>query len=203
MSEEKSSIEVLADFAKSTGRKFFCNDNLYNNSLPNRYPKYRSNITIFNNNKSQSYFISFWGSLGLSDINSCYSGFFLPVTFSKEDFFIIRKRNFLDNFSLFSRNKSYKTGNMFFDSKVFVEGNFSSKVEQLIFNQKFQDIVIKVLNIKQTAKISLNAIKVDFVSELNERVLFSVYDTQQWFLDAKTIEELFVIIDDFNAILDI
>jgi hypothetical protein len=190
--------QILNSFAKKTNRKLEFKEESYNSSRSARFPMHRTEAYISNNGSESSYFICFYDSMYRENEHSVYSGTFVPVSVPASAKFTVRKRFFLDNINLFSKKKTYKTGNREFDSKVVIQGNNNTYLAKYLGDIKIQKIILETFNISQTIQISLNEIPNDFVPDLKDKSQIGIYNIQQWLMEENEINKLFELIEELH-----
>ena len=198
---DNKEYQTLDSFAKKTNRKLSFSDKLYKTPRPYRYPKYRTEVYIPNNENESSFFVCRYDAFFRVGEYSEYSGTFIPVSLPDTIKFNIRKRTIIDKFNTLFRDNSFKTNNSDFDSKVVINGNNDTYMAKYLGNIKIQSILLKSFEISQTMNISLNEIKNDFVPGLKNKSQIGIYDKQKWFMDIDQINKLFEIIEELRQII--
>jgi len=206
--EEKSNIEILREFAKSTNRSIVDKEipypsggiNLYNGIRT--FQQYRRMVYIPNNPENTSYYIWFSDPHAKEGVPTIYSGAFIPISSKVKSSINIRNKNILDKLSIFSKTKSNKIGNDRFDSKVVISGNVDSSVKRLLSQSRIQVQLLKALEIETFMNISLNEFKIDFVPELKGTPYLSVINPQSWNLERNDIEKIFRQIEKIRNVIN-
>ena len=199
--EEKSDIEILKDFARSTNRKIVVKESLYPRTGFGTTQKYRRMVFIPNNSGNTSFFIWFndpYFKIGQSTI---FSGAFIPLSSRIKSRLYIRNRTILDKLSVFSKTKAGKIGSGNFDSKVVISGDIDAAAKRLLSQSSIQTQILKALDIASFTNVSINPHKIDFVPELCNTPSFSIINRHAWDTDKKTIENTFSRIEKIREIL--
>jgi len=200
--EEKSNIEILREFAKSTNRSIVDKEIPYPLTGIRTFRKYKSIIYIPNNPENTSYFIWFSDPYAKIGMPTIYSGAFIPLPSKIKSKFNIRKKNILDKLNIFTKTTSNKIGNDHFDSKVVISGNIDSSVKRLLSQSSIQDELLKALEIDQFMNISLNEYNIDFIPEFNGIPYLSIINPQSWDLEKNDIEEKFRQIEKIRNVMN-
>ena len=199
---DNKDYQTLDLFAKNTNRKLTLCEKLYNSSSQNRYPKYRTEVYIPNNEAGTSFFVCLYDTLYRVGEQSLYSGVFIPVSIPDSINFSIRKSTIIDKFNTLFRDNSFKTNNSDFDSKVVINGNDDTIMAKYFGDIKVQRIILKSFEISETINISLNEMKIDFVPELRNKSYIGIYDKQKWFMDKDEINKMFGLIEELTQIIN-
>ena len=198
---DNKDYQTLDSFAKKTNRKLSFSEKSYNTSRPNRWPKYRTEVYIPNNETETSFFVCLYDTYYRVGEHSVFSGVFIPVSIPDSINFNIRKRTIIDKFNTLFRDNSFKTNNSDFDSKVVINGNNETIMAKYLGDVKVQRILLKSFEISQTINISLNEIKTDFVPELTNKSQIGIYDKQQWFMEKDQINKMFDLIEELRQVI--
>ena len=200
--EDRSDIEILKDFAKSTNRSVVDREIPYPLTGIRTFQKYKRMIYVPNNSENTSFFI--WFSDPYTKIGSptIFSGAFIPLSSRIKSRINIRNKNILDKLNRFSKTKFNKIGNEHFDSKVVISGIVDSAVKRLLSRSKIQDQLLKALEIETFMNISLNEYKIDFVPELKGTSYLSIINPQSWDFERNVIENIFRRIEKIRNIIN-
>jgi hypothetical protein len=200
MEQEKSSIDILKEFAKRTGRDidFTTKDHDYTIMYAVRY--HQRSLYIPNNQNHTSYFICYGDSGAPSNIGESvlYSGVFIPVDLPKHSSIKIRKKDILDKINIFKKKKYLRSGFENFDDKTTIRGNDTLSAQKIAKSRKVQDNILKTFELDVSLTAGLNTVKADFVPHLEGRSLFGIYSLNGWILEDKKIEELFSIMEEIR-----
>jgi len=199
---EKSNIEILREFAKSTNRSIVYKEIPYPLTGIRTFQKYRRMIYVPNNPENTSYFIWFSDPYAKKGLLTIFSGAFIPLSSKIKSRINIRNKNILDKFNIFSKTKSNKIGNDRFDSKVVISGNVDSSVKRLLSQSRIQDQLLKALEIDQFMNISLNEYNIDFIPEFKGIPYLSIINPQSWDLERNDIEKIFKQIEKIKNVIN-
>jgi len=202
MGEYNNELEVLQEYAKSSGRTIKCSRKAYDSSRPSRYKKYKSEVAMPFDETRKSYFACEYDSFGKMGGESMFSGAFIPVNESQQLKLSIRKKHIFDKLAGLFGKKTIKSGNRDFDSKVIIEMGEEGTLPKFINNIKFQQLVMEAFDLRLIAKVSLNSVRADFIPELKDHSQLSINDKQSWFLKKEEIDGLFRIIEKMRACLN-
>jgi hypothetical protein len=191
MVDEKSNIEILREFAKSTNRTIVDEESMYPLTGFQTFRKYRRKVIIPYNSDRTSFFIWFSDPYAKIGLPTIFCGVFIPVSSKINDSINIRKKNILDSLNIFSKNNVDITGNNNFESKVKISGTVNASAKRFLAHSKFQNQVLKFFEISDKLIISFNEHNVDFVPELKSRSYISVINPDTWCLKDEEIEIMF------------
>jgi len=104
---------------------------------------------------------------------------------------LIRKRNILDKLSFRKNKLSFKIGNSYFDSQVFVETNNEIETHKLLSSSGIQKEIIEFLNMGPKMFIGYNEINPDFNPDLDGKKYLSVFNSFEWMLEKEMINKAF------------
>jgi len=200
--EDRSNIEILKEFAKSTNRSIVDRDIPYPLTGIRTFQKYKRMIYVPNNSEKTSFFIWFSDPYSKIGMPTIFSGAFIPLSSRIKSKVNIRNKNILDKLNILSKTKSNKIGNDRFDSKVVISGDVDSSVKRLLSQSRIQDQLLKALEIEQFMNISLNEYKIDFIPELKGRSYLSIINPQSWDIERNVIEDLFRRIEKIRSIIN-
>jgi len=199
---EKSNIEILREFAKSTNRSIVDKEIPYPLTGIRTFRKYKRMIYVPNNPENTSYFIWFSDPYAKIGLPTIFSGAFIPLSSRIKSRINIRNKNILDKLNIFSKTKSNKIGNDRFDSKVVISGNVDSSVKRLLSQSRIQDQLLEALEIEQFMNISLNEYKIDFISEFKGSPYLSIINPQSWDIERNDIEKIFRQIEKIRNVIN-
>lgn len=192
----KSTIEVLTDFAHKTNRLTEFSEMAYPSSI-NQPVLHRKTIYIKNNSANLSCFVAFHDPKAFGDME-LFCGVFLPVPIPASTKARIQKKSILDNFNLFSKKKSIKTGLYQFDSEFTISGDDTSGLELFLQNRILLEKLMESFQISENFFISFNEFVVDFVPDFTGKSYISLITTQKWIVDESIIEKLFSQVELFS-----
>jgi len=188
---EKTNIEILREFARSTNRAITDKETAYPKTGAGTIQKFRQLIYIPNNAENKSFFIWFSDPYARVGQSTVFCGAFIPIPAKIKGKITIRKKSFLDNLDVFSSTKKNKTGTNYFDNKVVIKGNFGIEERKFLNHSRIQHYILEALESYNLLNISINEFKIDFVPELKNKSYFSIINPQTWILEKDFIESLF------------
>ncbi len=155
--EEKSNIDILEEFARSTNREIVHKKNAYPLTGVRTFRRYKQYIYIpYNNLERDVFFIWFSDPYASVGNYTVFSGAFIPISTRVKSKLNIRSKNVLDKVKLFSKSKAIKIGSDNFDSKVVISGVVDSAAKRLLSQAKIQDQLLKALKMPDFMNISIN-----------------------------------------------
>ena len=199
--EDRSNIEILKEFAKSTNRSIVDRDIPYPLTGIRTFQKYKRMIYVPNNSEKTSFFIWFSDPYSKIGMPTIFSGAFIPLSSRIKSRVNIRNKNILDKLNILSKTKSNKIGNDRFDSKVVISGDVDSSVKRLLSQSRIQDQLLKALEIEQFMNISLNEYDIDFIPEFKGVPYLSIINPQSWDLERNDIEKMFRQIEEIRNLI--
>jgi len=191
-----SPIEILEVFAKETNREIDFSETPYNTNT-SRYNYYLRKLFIPNNKNSHVYFVSFLDNKRFDDFAN-FSGIFFPIPIPPSSKIEIRKKNILDKLNPFFKKSGFETGNNEFDSEIVITENVSFEEEQIFNNRKIQTQVLKIFELDETLKITINQADINFVPSFEGKSHIGVLVTRHWLLDSELIQNLFYIMEEIK-----
>lgn len=189
--EDKSDIELLNAFARSTNRYISVKEIPYPITGIRTFQKFKRMIYLPNNPEKTSYFIWFSDPYARIGQSTIFSGAYILLPSRVKSRIKIRSKNILDKLKVMSRNSGYKTGNEHFDSKVVVNGGADSGVKRILSQTRIQEEILKALELERYMNVSLNEYKIDFVPELKNKSYLSIINPQSWETERDSIENIF------------
>ena len=199
---EKTNIEILREFAKSTNRSIVDEEIPYPLTGIRTFRQFKRIIYIPNNSENTSYFIWFSDPYAKIGLPTIFSGAFIPLPLRIKSRINIRNKNILDKINIFSKTKSNGIGNDRFDSKVVISGDIDSSVKRLLSQSRIQDQLLKALDAEQFMNISLNEYEIDFIPEFKGVPYLSIINPQSWDLEKNDIERIFKQIEDIRNLIN-
>lgn len=187
---EKSNLEILSKFAKSTNRDFDYKEVQFPTSGVRKIPKFKRWAYISNNHLREIFFVWFSNPFENIGIPTVFCGAFIPLPPQFDSKLSIRKRNIIDKVSIFSKHKNNVVGNETFDNKVIIKGDINSKTKRLLSNTKLQKCLLNSLNTNDLVNIVINEYKIDFIPELENKAYLAITNPQSWNLGKSEIEVL-------------
>ncbi len=200
--EEKSNLEIVKDFAKSTNRIVVAEELPYPLTGIRTFQKYKRMIFIPNNKEKTSFFIWFSDPYAKIGLPTIFSGAFIPLPSNIKAKINIRSMNVLDKVNVISKAKSNKIGSDYFDSKVIITGEIDSTVKRFLTQPRIYDQLLKALKINSAINISINEYPLDFVPELSNTSYLAIINPQSWDLESVDIEKIFRQIEKVRDAID-
>ena len=200
--EEKSNLEIVKDFAKSTNRIVVAEELPYPLTGIRTFQKYKRMIFIPNNKEKTSFFIWFSDPYAKIGLPTIFSGAFIPLPSNIKAKINIRSMNVLDKVNVISKAKSNKIGSDYFDSKVIITGEIDSTVKRFLTQPRIYDQLLKALKINSAINISINEYPLDFVPELSNTSYLAIINPQSWDLESVEIEKIFRQIEKVRDAID-
>jgi len=197
--EDKSDIEILKEFAKSTNRTIAVTELPYPRTGIRTTQKYKRMVSIPNNSENTSFFIWFNDAYSKIGQQVIFSGAFIPISSKIKSKIYIRNSFIFDKINFFS--KAIKLGNRNFDSKVTISGEMDAETKRLLSHSRLQYQITKALEIESYTCISINEFKINFVPELNHTSYFSIINRNGWDIDKNIIENTFTRIEKIRDII--
>ena len=190
--EEPTNLEILKEFAKSTGRQIFNEEIIYPSSGGIRnYQKSRQTIYIPYDNSNTNFFIWYSDPFTRGGIPTDFCGAFIPISSQTKAELNIRKKYFIDKLNIFSDSKS-NIGSRDFRSKVIMKGDINNtEIIKLLSHSRAQGQILKVLDMEMLINISINEFNIDFIPELKNKAYLSIINPQSWCTEKKDIEDIF------------
>ncbi len=188
---EKSNIEILKAFAKSTNRSIFYEEIPYPAKGYRSIQRYKSMIYIPNNSEKNIYFVWFSDPYAKIGLPTIYCGAFIPLPLENKTKLNIRNKNIIDRLNVFSKTKSKEIGNIHFDSKVIISGAIDSSMKKFLAQRNIQIQLIKALEIEPFINISFNENNIDFIPEFQDTPYLSILNPINWCTESNEIEKIF------------
>jgi hypothetical protein len=190
MEDEKSSIQLLKDFAKKSGRSIEFIEQAYDSCAMQPIVYHERSLHIPNHTNGKTFFVCYNNPKSLNGKDN-YSGVFFSLPVPKSTKVLIRKRFFFDKLNFFSGNKAYKTGTDSFDSQVVFKKSEFVGGDKIFTHNKVQALIKETFQFDIALRIAINSVNVDFVPELKGHSHLGIFVTQDWFVEPGKIEALF------------
>lgn len=188
---EKTNIELLQDYAKSSKREITIKETAYPKPKGIRkFIKYKRTAYTPLNKAEQSFLLWFYDYHTPIVELSTYCGTFIPISISKEVQIHIRSKTIFHKLQLFGRSKYLKTGSKSFDSKVLITTNQTQEAKKLLSKNKIQKTILKALSLDPAMCISVNEKDLGFVPQLKNKSYISILRPSFWYVEKKEIEPL-------------
>lgn len=190
---EKTNIELLQDYAKSSKRNITIKEMAYPEpkGLVHKFIKYKRTAFTPVNDLKKSYLVWFYDYHVPVAEDSVYCGAFIPISIPKEVKIHIRNKTIVHKLRLFGRSKYLKTGSSSFDSKVLISTNNTQEAKKILSKSKIQKIILKALSLDPALCVSVNEKDVAFVPQLKGQSYISILRPGFWYVEKKEIESLF------------
>ncbi len=201
--EEKSNIEVIQDYARSTHRSVEVKEIPYNRTIIVRQDvilKYRREVYMPNNESSNVIFIWFSDYYSKIGERQVFCGAFIPISNKVTSKVNIRLKNILDRVNFFGKNK---TGNYKFDSKFVVTGEIKDTDKKFLFQSRLHSQMISALNMNNVFCVSINEYNLDFIPSLKGKSYMALVNNQVWNMDRDFIEKSFKQAEAINDIVNL
>lgn len=196
---EKSNIELIKEFAKTTNRSIVAKEIPYPVTGIGTFQKYKRMISVPNNSNNTSYYVWFSDPYAKIGLPTIYCGAFIPLPSRINSKINIRNKNALDKFNIFSKNKTNIIGNDRFDSKVIISGNFDTAVKRLLSKTRIQEQLLKGLEIDTFMMISLNENNIEFIPEFMNKSYLSIINPHSWEFERRKIETMYSLVEKIRA----
>jgi hypothetical protein len=200
MSNEKSTIEILTDFATNSNREIKFNEITHPHCSTNPVIYHKRTLYIPNDSQKTSFYVCYNDTKSLSK-NNLYCGVFIPISLPTTCKMTIRKKDFLDRINPLTKRKSLKIGEYRFDSKVVISCNDQSCIETLLKNSKIQKLILESLNITDAISVTINDVNPKFVPELKEKSHLAIITKMTWISQSEQINKLFNLIENVRETL--
>lgn len=189
---EKTNIELLQDYAKSSKRKITIKETAYPepNIVIRKFIKYKRTAYTVLNDLEKSFLVWFYDYHVPIVEQSIYCGAFIPLSIPKEVQIHIRSKTILHKLQLFGKNEYIKTGSSTFDSKVLVTTNETQEAKRLLSKAKIQKAILKALALDPAICISVNEKNINFVPQLKNQSYISILRPGFWYVENKEIDSL-------------
>jgi len=199
--EQKSNIEILQEFATNTNRKINFKEEQYPISVYRKIPRYRRSVIIPNNSNETSYYILYGDPYNKIGEYTVFCGVYFPIDIPLTIKLNFRQKDILDKLNPFLSKKIIKTENWVFDSKVITTGKDLKIIQHLFKDDKLCSLMIEAFKMNVLLNFSINETNVDFVTNLEGKSHFCLYNRQQWILEDSIIEKWFEITENIRELL--
>lgn len=199
---EKSNIEILQEFAKSTDRQIKFEEIAYPKTGFGTIQKYKRVIYIPNNMEKTSFFIWYSDPYARIGYPTIFSGAFIPLPSECKSSVSIRKKYFIDKLNILSKSRFNGVGNSSFDSKVILSNGLDNPLKRILSKTRIQKQILEALDYKKNSQISINENNIDFVKEFDGVPYLSIINPIAWDLEGKDIERIFRQAEKINAIIE-
>jgi len=199
---EKTNIELLQDYAKSSKRKITIKESPYPKPKGIRnIIKYKRTAYTALDKLERNFFVWFYDYHTPNPDQSIYCGTFIPISIPKEVKIHIRRKTILHKLQFFGRSKYIKTGSSSFDSKVLITANNTLEAKKLLGRNKIQKAILKALFLDPAVCISVNEKDMDFVPQLKNKSYISILRPGFWYVEKKEIDSLIRVSDSLESYL--
>ena len=190
MSEEKSSYEILQDFAKKTNRQIEFKEQAYPSTIIHPIIYHIRTLYISESTANDCYYACFQDPRRDTH-DLLFSGVFFPLPEIFSGNASIREKDFIDKINGVFRKPKVRTGSLRFDSKAVIKTNDPPMAQRVFGQRRLQDVILKALTLYEGLIISVNDYDVNFIPSLKGKPQFGLVTTQEWILDGSLIEKLF------------
>ncbi len=202
--EEKSNIDVLEEYARSTNREIVHKKKPYPLTGIRTFRKYKQYVYIpYNNIERNNFYIWFSDPYATVGYYTVFSGAFIPISSRIKGKINIRSKNVIDKVNVFSKSKAIKIGSSNFDSKAVITGTMDSAAKKLLSQAKIQEQFLNALELPGFLNISINEYDINFVPELKGKSYLSIINPKGWDFEKDTIEDIFRIMKKIRNIISI
>lgn len=199
--ENKSTIELLSDFAVQTNRKIYSTEVLYPSTAVHRITLHKRTVFIPDTDEELSFLVGYHDPRSFSE-NELFFGVFFKTSLPSTLSFDIRKKDILDKLNPFLAKKIFKTGSNQFDSSAVITGNDNIKTNQVLNDRVLQNLILELLEVRECLNIGLNEVNLNFVPNFVGSSNFGVFTKQAWFVDHEIIQNLFVQIRQLEKLIN-
>lgn len=200
--EERSDIEILQAFAKSTHRQIEVTETPYPRTGIHTTQKFKRMVYMPNDAGRKSFFVWFNDPYTKIGQTLIYSGAFIPIASRIKAKLEIRNRFILDKLNFFSKSKQNETGNKTFDSKAVILGEVDRAAKRFLSRSDTQKQILLALKIQPHYHITINQPNVDFVPELKGSGTFAILNAHGWEMEKENIERLFDRIEKIRGLMN-
>ena len=197
---QKTSIEILSEFAEATGRTIEFTEQNFPGTRAYSILAHKRTLYIPNNSDETSYFIAYQNHKDVGE-TGLYCGVFMPISLPLSTTLNIREQHIFDKLNPFLNKRTLSTGSKRFDNKVVITGNDLNTVRSIFTDSQIQKLVLETLKLAGPLNITVNEPDFDFVPDLKGKSRFGIYNKHEWFMEAKQIEPMFKLIEVFREML--
>jgi len=198
MSQDKSAIEIIREFARKTGREAIFTEKPYPSTAMQRIVYHRRTIYLEGINNKAICFASFADSREFGKY-ALFSGIFMPVELPLSTTISIRNKDILDKLNPFNKKKMPSSGIPSYDAKTVISGNDPLSVKKIFQERRFQRLVDQSLPLAPGIVIAVNEANIGFIPEFKGKSHLGIFITREWITDTSMIEGLFNIAGQFTS----
>jgi hypothetical protein len=194
MDQEKSSLDILKEFAEKTGRECQSYKSAKAYLLTPSYHDKSQFAIIPEEKQSKVSYIAYdsYGSRG--KIGGTYSGVFIPLELADPDFWLeVRLKDALDKFKGLFSSKGLKVGHPPVDQVLFITGTDKDKIAGVFTDAGVYNEIIDLCQTIDAFRFSVNRKEVDFLNSLAGKPCLALYTTYDWIREGALIERLFTL----------
>ncbi|MPM04961.1 hypothetical protein SDC9_51242 [bioreactor metagenome] len=188
--ENKSTLDALAEIARLTNRKVFVSEAPYPGTTINPVVLHKRTVYM-PDTKNDRCFLAGFSDPKSFDKNNMFFGVFFTVPYSESSTFEIRKKDTLDRMNPFLASKTHKIESGNFNSAAVIKGNDERLMNRILVNGQTQQLIIDALSLEGYWFAGLNAVNLSFVPDMQQHSCFGIYTRQTWITNRERIEELF------------
>lgn len=199
----KTTIELLSEFAEKSRRKIFSTEiPYYTGTVVYPVINHKRTFYIPNNSDEQSFLVGYNDPKSFGE-NELYFGVFFPLEIPNTKIIKIRRKDILDKLNPFMYKKNFKTNSNSFNSLTVINGNDISLVDMFFNNNITQRLVLESLNNIDdlNLNIGINEFNLDFIPSFKDKSNFGIFTKQKWIVDYNLIEALFKKIERFRVLI--
>ncbi|PKP03611.1 MAG: hypothetical protein CVU11_07650 [Bacteroidetes bacterium HGW-Bacteroidetes-6] len=187
MENDKTTLDILSEFAKQTGRTIISSETEYPGNAIHPVDYHKRSFCIPFSDASECFLAGISNPKSYSD-NAFFFGVFFTVSAPLTSNFIISKKDILDRIAISGRKSILKTGTASFDSMFLIKGNDRNSLLKLIPDSYSLELCTGLLNLRKNFKMGLNICNLDFAAELKGKSTFGIFTYQGWILDFDFLE---------------
>jgi hypothetical protein len=187
---EQTSLEILRDFAKNSGRKIETTSERLSSTGYLSFQQTKRTAIIPCQSNEELFFYWYNNPKSFSPL-SMYCGVFFESNVADVTQISMRKKSFFDRFSPFSSGNTNKTGDFTFDHNIIIKGDGFESIQKVIKRQNVQHNISEIIDTDQRFRIEINLFSPDFGPLLNKKSIVCIYIKDFWILESKVIEKIF------------
>lgn len=185
---DKTTLEVLSEFATKTGRNIFVSETERSGNAVHPVVYHKRLFYMPTSPAKECYLAGYSNPISFNQ-NAFFFGVFFPVSAPLDSNFIISKKDILDRMAIFGRAGILKTGTSTFDRMALTKGNDRNSLLKLIPDSYSLNLSSELLNMRNNFKLGLNICDLDFAEELKGKSTFGSFTYQGWILDFDFLEK--------------
>lgn len=184
-----TALDELEAFAGQTHSRFWSEQLPYPGSLADRVSHSRKAIYIQDHVDDQCFWVGFHDPKAFGE-GELFFGVFFPVSFSRDQSFLVKERDLLDKLRLFTKHRSFKTGVDSFDKKMIITGTDSALMNRLLNSARVQELLLEAVGQMPGFRFGLNAVQADFVPAFQQSGFAGLFTLTRWMTLTAELEAL-------------